>query len=69
MLLVDCHVHMYADDVKLYISTRKENIDSCLFLLNRNLDRIECWASANGLCINANALFFQEPMFRLSYLD
>ena len=39
-VLVDCHVHMYADDVQLYSSTRKENIDSYLHSINRNLDRI-----------------------------
>ena len=28
-VLVDCRVHIYADDVQFYTCTRKENIDSC----------------------------------------
>ena len=51
-ILVDCNVYMYANDVQLYISTRKENIDTCLHLINRDLDRIDNLASANKLCIN-----------------
>ena len=38
--------------MQLYTSTRKENIDSCLHLINRDLDIIDSRASANGLCIN-----------------
>ena len=33
---------MYADDVQLYTSTPKENIDSCLDYNNRNLVRLIC---------------------------
>ena len=57
-VLVDCNDHMYTDDVQLYTSTRKENIDTCLHLINRDLNGIDNWASANGLCINPSKLKF-----------
>ena len=57
-VLVDCNVHMYADDGQLYTSTRKENIDTRLHLINRGLDRIDNWASANELCINRSKFKF-----------
>ena len=38
-VLVDCRVHMYADDVQLCTSTRKEDIDSYLYSIG--LDRTE----------------------------
>ena len=43
-VLIDCRVLMYADDVQLYTSTRKENIDSCLHLINRKFYKIDSWA-------------------------
>ena len=42
--------NIYANDVQLYTSTRKENIDSCLHSIIYNLDEIDSWSSANGLC-------------------
>ena len=39
--LVDCNIHMYPNDVLLYTSIRKENIDTCLLLINREMDRID----------------------------
>ena len=49
-VLVDYHIHIHADEVQLYTRTRKENIDSCLHLINSDLDRFGNWASANELC-------------------
>ena len=40
-VLVVCRVRMYADDVQLYTSTRKVNIDSCIHSINRDLDKID----------------------------
>ena len=50
--LDNCSVHMYADDVQLYRSTRIENIRICIDLINDDLRKIDNWANANGLCIN-----------------
>ena len=50
-VLVNCNVHMYANNVQLYTSTPKENIDSRLDYINRYLVKIVNWASANGLHI------------------
>ena len=51
-VLVYREFHMYADDVQHYTSTPKENIDSCLNYIKRDLVRIDNWASANSLSIN-----------------
>lgn len=46
--------HLYADDVQIYISTDRSNIDHCIRKLNEDLKRIHSWATGNGLCINPN---------------
>lgn len=46
------NVHLYADDVQVYISAHKTNIDDCVHKLNEDLDRIHNWTTANGLCLN-----------------
>ena len=43
---------MYADDVQLYRSTCVENIRLCIYSINDDLQKIDNWANANGLCIN-----------------
>lgn len=48
-----CKIHMYADDVQLYISCLQTDINTCIQKLNRDLNNINTWASANGLCLNA----------------
>ena len=53
--------------MKLFISTHKENIDSCLQSINHDLDRID--SLANGLSINPSKFKYIMPMFRLFYLD
>lgn len=47
-----CNVHMYADDVQLYISSDLIQIDNCVGRLNSDLEHIHEWANINGLCIN-----------------
>ena len=51
-VLVHSNIHMYADNVQIYSRTPKENIDSCLHYINRDLVRVDDWGSANGICIN-----------------
>ena len=43
---------MYPDVVQIYTNTCKENIDSCVDCINRDLVRIDNWASTNELGIN-----------------
>lgn len=47
-----CNVHMYADDVQLYTSTRIRDVKSCMDNINSDLSSLVKWATANGLCIN-----------------
>lgn len=47
-----CSVQMYADDVQLCLSSKLENVSTCIAHLNDDLTRIHQWASANGLCLN-----------------
>lgn len=51
-VLNHCSIQMYADDVQLYLSTKIESVHSCINYINCDLDRIQKWASMNGLCIN-----------------
>lgn len=48
----NCRVHMYADDVQLYLSSPTESIRENVEKLNHDLKNIHYWASANGLSIN-----------------
>lgn len=50
--LQHCSVHMYADDVQLYISTSREELANCVSLLNMDLTRVSTWAESNGLSLN-----------------
>ncbi|XP_075157620.1 uncharacterized protein LOC142230885 [Haematobia irritans] len=45
-------VHLYADDVQVYISSPLSELNDCVDRLNQDLVRIHTWACANGLCIN-----------------
>ena len=53
IVLVHCNVHVYADDVQA-IYTPKENIDSYMVYINRELD----YAS---ILLSLNVLYFQGP--------
>lgn len=45
-------IHMYADDAQIYLSTPLANVNSAIQNLNEDLNKINIWASANGLCLN-----------------
>ena len=48
-----CKIHMYADDVQLYLSCKPENLEYCGNLLNTELSQVKKWAELNGLSLNA----------------
>lgn len=50
--LSHCKVHMYADDVQIYLSSPRESIRDNIDRLNADLNRIHKWATANGLFLN-----------------
>lgn len=50
--LSHCKMHMYADDVQLYLSCPTTSIPENLVKLNYDLQNIHQWAIANGLCLN-----------------
>lgn len=52
--LSHCKVHMYADDVQLYLSSPVKSIKENIDKLNDDLSKIHRWATANGLCLNPN---------------
>ena len=47
-----CQIHMYADDVQLYISCALDDAPNCIHLMNRDIYKIYLRASANGLSLN-----------------
>lgn len=49
-----CEIHMYADDVQLYISCSPNDINNCIDKINYDLNNIYQWATSNGLCLNAS---------------
>lgn len=47
-----CKIHMYADDVQIYLGAKLDSIDDAVREVNYDLQKIQDWASANGLCLN-----------------
>lgn len=52
--LSHCKLHMYADDVQLYLSSPVLAINECVAKINSDLDNVHRWAVGNGLCLNPN---------------
>lgn len=50
--LLYCDLHLYADDVQIYLNCGLEKFESCVSKFNEDLRRIQNWASANYLSIN-----------------
>ena len=48
----ECNLHMYADDVQLYKSCNNNSMRQCIVDVNSDLQAVNNWASANGLCLN-----------------
>lgn len=52
LTLKESSCHMYADDLQIYLSCNKTNIQGGADILNHELRRVSSWASANKLKIN-----------------
>ena len=50
--LLNCKIHLYADDVQLCLNSRVDDISHGVDCLNGEFARIFLWATANGLCLN-----------------
>ena len=50
--LLHSDIHIYADDIQVYMNCKKDTIDGCCAKFNEDLDRIHHWASSNGLYLN-----------------
>ena len=67
-----CQMHMYADDVQLYISSRVDDAPNCIRLINQDLHKIYLWASANGQSLNpkkSTALIIGQPKTFMTYIS
>lgn len=60
-----CKFHLYADDVQIYLSDTFHNRNSCIRLLNTDLNAIFEWSVANQLKLNplkSQAIIFRKPL-------
>jgi len=51
-VLSTCNVHLYADDVQIYVSRPLNRISECLDIFRIKLAKVNEWAKNNGLAIN-----------------
>lgn len=65
-----CSIHMYADDVQMYLSCRLGLIDHCVNHVNEDLENIARWSQQNGLLLNPQksmSLVVSKKVVDLSY--
>lgn len=53
-ILKSCKIHMFADDVQLYLSASNLDVPTMARLINKDLERLYQWTLLNFLPINAN---------------
>jgi hypothetical protein len=61
-------LHMYVDDVQLYLSNDPCSLDECIRRMNADRDRLYIWAVENGLCLypeKSQTMVFPDFMRRL----
>lgn len=59
--VVDCELHLYADDGQVYCSGPRDDPNALSSAMNATLKRIESWAATNGVVVNpakSQAIFF-----------
>jgi len=47
-----CNVHLYADDVQMYVSRPLNRTNECLDICRMELGKVNEWAKNNGIAIN-----------------
>ncbi|XP_028156407.1 uncharacterized protein LOC114349991 [Ostrinia furnacalis] len=50
--ITDCHYHLYADDLQLYISFPPSDFAAAISKVNNQLSRISIWCTSNCLVLN-----------------
>jgi len=48
----NCEVHMYADDVKMYVRLPIRRINECISVCQTELEIVSQWSKINGLGLN-----------------
>lgn len=52
--LSHCNIHIYADDVQLYLGSDENNLEEGVRKMNDDLQKIFAWVSNNSLTLNAS---------------
>jgi hypothetical protein len=50
---LNCHYHLYADDLQIYLHCKPTEIQTKLALINEDIVRLVNWSNKHGLSINA----------------
>ena len=49
---LDCACHQYADDTTIYQASKPGELTSCIISVQRNVDKLQCWANEANLVLN-----------------
>ena len=49
---LDCACHQYADDTTIYQASKPGELTSCITSVQRNVDKVQCWANKANLVLN-----------------
>ena len=49
---LDCAFHQYADDTTIYQASKPGELTSCIISVQRNVDKLQCWANEANLVLN-----------------
>ena len=50
--ITNCNVHIYADDVTLYLSRKPGLLEDCVARVNEDLSHVCTWADSNKILLN-----------------
>jgi len=71
-ILSKCDMHMYADDVQLYVSCPVSQINECVRVCNSELDMVCKWPERNRLSLNplkSKCIVIHERSFNTDHLE